>query len=114
MDVLKQAFDIPVVGQVLKVVFVLIVVLFAVNVLPMIIKIFSKSSSLANDGKVALEIQKVRKRINDYNEQIGTLIIENSEKISNAMFIQEIEKIKENMMKIEEKEAELAQIKGKK
>ncbi len=82
-------------------------------VAPAVLKASSNAVSLIKDGKVGLEVQQVIKRISDYDEQIGNIIIEKDLEFDNDMFTNEINKIKENLAKIEEKNKELEQLKEK-
>lgn len=83
-------------------------------VAPAVIKACGNAVSLVKDGKVGLEAQQVIKKISDYDEQIGTIIIEKNIEFENDIFTNEIVKIRENMKKIEEKETEIIKAKNDK
>lgn len=80
---------------------------------PAVLKASSNAVKLVKDGKIGLEAQGIIKRISEYDEQIGTIIIDKNIKFDNKLFASEITKIKENMKKIKEKEKALEQIKQK-
>ena len=82
-------------------------------VAPAVLKASGNAVDLIKDGKVGLEAQKIIKKISDYDEQIGTLVIEKGLEFENEMFTKEINSIKENMKKIEEKKKELEELKNK-
>ena len=80
-------------------------------VAPAVTKACGNAVSLVKDGKVGLEVQQVIKKISDYDEQIGTIIIEKKLEFENDIFTKEITKIRDNMKKIEEKEVEITKVK---
>lgn len=80
---------------------------------PAVVKACGNAAELVKDGKIGLEVQGIIKRISEHEEQIGTLIIDNNLEFDNDLFTNEINKIKENIKKIAEKESEIAKLKEK-
>lgn len=71
-------------------------------VAPVVLKASKNAVDLIKDGKIGLDAQKIIKRISDYDEQIGTIVIEKGLEFDNDVFTAEVKKIKENMAKIEQ------------
>lgn len=70
-------------------------------VAPAVLKASSNAITLIKDAKVGLDAQKIIKRISDYDEQIGTIIIDNNLQFDNEIFTKEIEILKDNITKLE-------------
>ena len=107
---------IPIIGAIPVIASMVVPVAGAVGgliIAPAVLKASGNAINLIKDGKVGLEAQKVIKKISDFDEQIGTIIIEKELEFDNDMFTKEIDSIKENMKKIEEKKKELEIIKEK-
>ena len=66
---------------------------------------------LVKDGKVGLEAKKVIKKISDYDEQIADIVMEKKLRFDNAIFTDEIEKIKKYLEKVEIKKKDIERIK---
>lgn len=105
---------IPIIGTLIGIVPIAVSVVGGLIIAPAVLKASSNAVNLVKDGKVGLEVQAVIKRISDYDEQIGNIIIEKNLKFDNDMFTNEIKKIKENMAKLEKKRDELKQLRATK
>ena len=80
-------------------------------VAPAVLKASKSVVDLVKDGKVGLEAKKVIKKISDYDEQIADIVIEKKLRFDNAIFTDEIEKIKKYLEKVEIKKKEVERIK---
>ena len=80
-------------------------------VAPAVLKASSNALNLIKDGKVGLDAQKIIKRISEYDEQIGTIIIDKDLQFDHELCTKEIQKIKENISKLEEKNKALEELK---
>lgn len=108
---------IPVIGTLIGIVPIVVSVAGVVGgliIAPAVLKASSNAVNLVKDGKVGLEVQAVIKKISDYDEQIGNIVIEKDLKFDNDMFTNEIKKIKENTAKLDEKRDELKQLRATK
>ena len=83
-----------------------IIALGGVYISPVVLKITSNAMNLINDAKVGIDAQKIIKRISEYEEEIGTLVIEKRLKFKNQIINNEISIIKDKIKKIEEKNKE--------
>lgn len=69
---------------------------------PAVLKASSNAVNLIKDAKVGLAAQKIIKKISDYDEKIGNIIIDKNLEFDNEIFTKEIQKIRDNMKKLEQ------------
>ena len=98
---IKILTSIPVIGPGIKFLIDGVVVVGGLIIVPSVSKASSNAINLIKDSKSRLDTQKIIKKINEYDEQIGTIIINKKLKFKHDMIMKEIKILRENIAELE-------------